>query len=162
LGGVSQSRLRRLKTAGDGEENEMTNNTSQSGPFRRALKTIMAGAAALVLSLQVTAHAEAADRVKVEWWNAANGRLAEITNQLISDFNASQDKYEVVGVSKGNYEETMAAMVAAYRVGQQPVLVQAAERGFLTMYGSGAIMEQLHSAGGRLLPDRRQAGRNAV
>lgn len=118
----------------------MTDKASENRQFGRVFKSVAAGAAALVLSLHMAGNALAADRVKVEWWNAASGRLAEITKQLISDFNASQDKYEIVGVSKGNYEETMAAMVAAYRVGQQPVLIQAAERGFLTMHRSGAII----------------------
>ncbi|AJD45617.1 extracellular solute-binding protein [Rhizobium sp. SEMIA 4085] len=119
----------------------MTDKASENHrQFGRVFKSVAAGAAALVLSFNIGGNALAADRVKVEWWNAASGRLAEITKQLISDFNASQDKYEIVGVSKGNYEETMAAMVAAYRVGQQPVLIQAAERGFQTMYRSGAII----------------------
>jgi hypothetical protein len=69
--------------------------------------------------------------------------------------------------NKGNYEETAAAMVAAYRVNEHPALVQTSERAFLTMWNSGAIMPvprtdgaaglrdrlgELRSAGGRLLP----------
>ncbi|MBC2886527.1 extracellular solute-binding protein [Ochrobactrum sp. CM-21-5] len=118
----------------------MFQKTGKRDLLTRAMRSVAAGAAAIVLGLQFTPSADAADRIKIEWWNAANGRLADITNQLIANFNASQDKYEVVGVGKGNYEETMAAMVAAYRVGQQPVLVQAAERGFTTMYSSGAVI----------------------
>jgi sn-glycerol 3-phosphate transport system substrate-binding protein len=84
--------------------------------------------------------ASAQERTKVEWWYAIGGKLSETVQELISDFNASQYKYEVVGIHKGNYEETMAAMVSAYRVGQHPTILQSAERGFLTMLNSGAVI----------------------
>lgn len=117
----------------------MLNRPEKSGLLKRAIRTVAAGTM-MLLGLHTGMHAQAADKIKVEWWNAAVGRLAEITNQVVADFNASQDKYEVVAIGKGNYEETMAAMVAAYRVGQQPALLQVAERSFLTMYKSGAIV----------------------
>ncbi|WP_112322893.1 extracellular solute-binding protein [Oceanibium sediminis] len=98
-------------------------------------RTIGLGMLAAVMALPASAQ----ERVQIEWWNAMGGRLEEIANKMVSDFNASQDKYEVVSVLKGNYEETMAAMVSAYRVGEQPAIVQAAERGFLTMLKSGAV-----------------------
>jgi sn-glycerol 3-phosphate transport system substrate-binding protein len=102
----------------------------------KAATGMLMGASLLLASTA----ASAADRVKVEWWYAVSGKLGETVQQLISDFNASQDKYEVVGVNKGNYEETMAAMIAAYRVGQHPAILQAAERGFMTMLNSGAVV----------------------
>mgnify|MGYP000703683750 CR=1 FL=1 len=43
------------------------------------------------------------------------GELGEITDNIINDFNASQDKYEVKGVYKGNYDEAMTAAIAAFR-----------------------------------------------
>ncbi|MEZ5865967.1 MAG: hypothetical protein R3D25_18550 [Geminicoccaceae bacterium] len=62
----------------------------------------------------------AAEPVKAEWWHAMRGRLTPIVDEMIANFNAGQDKYEIVGVLKGNYEETAAAMVAAYRVNEHP------------------------------------------
>lgn len=106
---------------------------------RAMAKILAAGIAAATLSLPA-GMAFAQDRVKVEWWHALGGRLGEVVNELVTNFNASQDKYEVVAVHKGNYEENMAAMVAAYRVGQQPTIIQAAERGFMTMLNSGAVV----------------------
>lgn len=94
--------------------------------------------AALVAAVAVPAVAQ--DKVSIEWWYANGGRIEVAIQQMISDFNTSQDKYEVVGTRKGGYEETFAAMIAAYRVGQQPTLVQAAERPFLTMLNSGAAV----------------------
>lgn len=104
------------------------------------LKNMLAGTALGSVLVLAAGPALAQDRVQIEWWHALSGRLGEITQQTIDNFNASQDQYEVVGVHKGGYEETMAAMVAAYRVGQQPTLLQAAERGFMTMLNSGAIV----------------------
>lgn len=80
------------------------------------------------------------ERVKVEWWYAIGGKLSDTVQEMIANFNASQDKYELVGIHKGNYEETMAAMVAAFRAGQHPTILQSAERGFLTMLNSGAVV----------------------
>jgi sn-glycerol 3-phosphate transport system substrate-binding protein len=104
------------------------------------LKNMLGGTAIGSVLVLAAGPALAQDRVQIEWWHALSGRLGEITQQTIDNFNASQDQYEVVGVNKGGYEETMAAMVAAYRVGQQPTLLQAAERGFMTMLNSGAIV----------------------
>ena len=118
----------------------MTNGKSGRWSLRRAVKAVAVGAATVLLAIDIGGSAVAQERVKVEWWHAMGGRLADIVEKLIADFNASQTEYEVVGVNKGNYEETMAAMIAAYRVKQQPTLVQAAERGFLTMLNSGAVI----------------------
>jgi sn-glycerol 3-phosphate transport system substrate-binding protein len=95
--------------------------------------------AASISVLAMTAPALSAERIKAEWWHALRGRLTPIAEELVTKFNASQDKYEIKAVLKGTYEESQAAMVAAYRVKQHPVLMQTSERTFLTMYKSGAV-----------------------
>lgn len=107
---------------------------------KRAWKACAGGLAISLMALQLGGAAFAQDKVSIEWWHAMSGRLGEIVDQLIVDFNASQDQYEIVGVNKGSYAETFAAMIAAYRVGQHPTLVQATERSFLTMLYSDAIV----------------------
>ncbi|MCR4268309.1 extracellular solute-binding protein [Nitratireductor sp. ZSWI3] len=82
--------------------------------------------------------AEAATRI--EWWYGNGGRIEVAIQEMIANFNASQDDYEVVGVRKGDYEETFAAMIAAYRAGQHPAIIQATERSVLTMLNSNAIV----------------------
>lgn len=108
--------------------------------FARLAGAVAMGLGVSAFALGAASPALSQDRVQVEWWYANSGRLEEILQQLIGDFNESQDKFEVVGVYKGSYEQTMAAVVAAYRVNQQPVIMQAAERGFLTMLNSGAVV----------------------
>jgi len=103
-------------------------------------KRIAMAAALGALAISISSSAFAQAKTKVEWWYANGGRIEEAIQKMITDFNASQDKYEVVGTRKGNYEETFAAMIAAYRAGQQPTLVQATERSFLTMLNSDAVV----------------------
>lgn len=79
-------------------------------------------------------------KTSIEWWYANGGRIEEGIQKIIADFNKSQDDYEVVGIRKGNYEETFAAMIAAYRVGKHPTIIQSSERTFLTMIDSNAIV----------------------
>lgn len=116
----------------------MKNGTYE--PVRLIGRILAAVTAAGLLVAQTGGMAAAQERIKIEWWHAMKGRLGEIVEKLVADFNASQSTYEVVGVHKGNYEETMAAMIAAYRVDQQPTIVQAAERGFMTMLNSDAVV----------------------
>jgi sn-glycerol 3-phosphate transport system substrate-binding protein len=101
-------------------------------------KATLAAVAALAIALPQAALSQ--DRTQIEWWYGLGGRIGEEIENLIADFNASQDQYTVVGVHKGNYEETFAAMIAAYRVGQHPAIIQATERSVLTMMNSGAIV----------------------
>lgn len=101
----------------------------------KSLKLAALGSASLLFA---AGAAEA--KTSVEWWYANGGRVEEVIQELVADFNASQDEYEVKAIRKGNYEETFAAMIAAYRVGQQPVIVQATERSVLTMLYSGAAV----------------------
>lgn len=103
------------------------------------LRLVTGVVAASLSVMAMTAVAMAEERIKAEWWHALRGRLTPIADELVAKFNASQDKYEIKGVLKGNYEESQAAMVAAYRVKQHPVLMQTSERTFLTMYNSGAV-----------------------
>ena len=52
----------------------------------------------------------------------------------------SQDKYEVKGVYKGNYDEAMTAAIAAFRAKQHPNLIQIFEVGTASMMAAkGAI-----------------------
>lgn len=79
-------------------------------------------------------------RVQVEFWYALRGPLGEAIETLIAKFNASQDKYWVVGVYKGTYAEVMNAAIAAFRAGQPPHIVQIFEVGTATMMAAeGAI-----------------------
>jgi len=77
--------------------------------------------------------------VEIHWWHAMRSARGEVCNEMIKQFNASQDKFKVIGTNKGNYDETVNAGVAAIRAGKQPHILQSFEVGTQTMMLSGAI-----------------------
>jgi sn-glycerol 3-phosphate transport system substrate-binding protein len=100
------------------------------------LRIFLAVAASAFLPAAVAAQSP----TKIEFWHAMSGALGERVDELVKKFNASQNKYIVNPVAKGNYDEVVNSMVAAYRAKRQPEIVQINERGFLTMIYSGAII----------------------
>ena len=79
-------------------------------------------------------------KTTITFWHGMGGELGEITDEMIKEFNASQDKYEVKGVYKGNYDEAMTAAIAAFRAKQHPNLIQIFEVGTASMMAAkGAI-----------------------
>lgn len=93
---------------------------------------------ASAMSLSVSfAHAAP---VEIEWWHAFTGRLGELLQAQVDQFNTSQDNYQVNAVHKGNYSEALNAGIAAFRAKQQPQLLQVFEVGTATMMSAkGAI-----------------------
>src|SRR6185503_7842630 len=72
---------------------------------------------------------------------SVGGALGEKHNALANKFNASQNEYKVVPVFKGTYPESMTAVIAAFRAGSAPHLVQIFEVGTATMMAAkGAIV----------------------
>ena len=53
----------------------------------------------LVLSLLVLGAGTASAKVQIDFWYSLGGQLGETVQQLVADFNASQDEYEVVASS---------------------------------------------------------------
>ena len=76
----------------------------------------------------------------IQWWHAMTGPLNDKVNELANKFNASQSEYKVVPVFKGNYDETLAAGISAFRAKEPPAILQVFEVGTATMMGAkGAI-----------------------
>lgn len=98
--------------------------------------TFTAMLAAGAFSLSTAASAE----VEVQWWHAMGGANGERVDKIANDFNATQSKYKIVPVYKGNYTETMTAAIAGFRAKQHPHIVQVFEVGTATMMAAkGAI-----------------------
>ncbi|MBO6637148.1 MAG: extracellular solute-binding protein [Roseitalea sp.] len=99
-------------------------------------KTLLAASA-----LALTTAAAQAEKIEIELWHAMGGALGEATNAVAEQFNASQDKYNLTPVYKGNYEETLTATIAAFRAGEQPNIVQVFDAGAATIIGAeGAVI----------------------
>ncbi|AZK48816.1 ABC transporter substrate-binding protein [Paenibacillus lentus] len=79
------------------------------------------------------------DKTKVVWWHSMGGELGTATDQLVADFNASQDKVEVEAIFQGTYDESLNKMKASMDSKSGPSLIQVYEIGSRFMIDSGAI-----------------------
>jgi len=67
-----------------------------------------------------TSHLTADGKVKLEFWYAASGASGEMINTLIDEFNASQDKIQVVASYSGDAFDSSTKVSAALLAGNQP------------------------------------------
>ncbi len=94
-------------------------------------------AAGLALGLALSGQALAA--TTVPFWHSMEGELGVEVASLADRFNQANPDYKIVPVYKGNYEQSLAAGIAAFRTGNAPALLQVYEVGTATMMASGAI-----------------------
>jgi sn-glycerol 3-phosphate transport system substrate-binding protein len=99
----------------------------------------IAGALLLAAAL-VTGQSARAERLTLDWWHAMSGELGAALEDVARRFNASQDRFELKPVNKGNYVATLNAAIAAWRAKEPPLILQNNESGVLTMMLSGAIV----------------------
>jgi sn-glycerol 3-phosphate transport system substrate-binding protein len=93
----------------------------------------------LVLAALTAIALPASAQVEIQWWHSMGGQLGEWVNGLAKGFNDGQKDYKVVPVFKGSYPESFAAMIAAYRAGNAPHIVQVFEVGTATMMASKGV-----------------------
>src|SRR5450830_1318016 len=93
-------------------------------------------AVALAAAFSLSAQAQ----TEIQWWHSMDGALNDWVTDLAKQFNASQSEYKVVPTYKGEYDQSVAAGIAAYRAGNAPDILQVFEVGTATMmYSKGAI-----------------------
>ena len=120
---------------GPGEDTTGRFPSANAGEHMRSFR-LMALLAMCLMLLAAPVQA----KTTITFWHGMGGELCEITDEMIKEFNASQDKYEVKGVYKGNYDEAMTAAIAAFRAKQHPNLIQIFEVGTASMMAAkGAI-----------------------
>lgn len=77
----------------------------------------------------------------ITWWHGMGGRNGEVINEVAQKFNASQTSCAITPVSKGSYEEALAAGIAAFRSGEQPNILQVFDAGAATIINAkGAVI----------------------
>ena len=86
----------------------------------------------------------AAAQTEVQFWHAFTGRLGELVEAQVEEFNASQDEYVVVQSHKGNYSETLNAGIAAFRADEQPHILMVFEVGTATMMAASGATRPVH------------------
>ena len=95
----------------------------------------------LALAAALFAFAASAQAVtEIQFWHSMTGKLGDKVNEIAQKFNATQGDFKVMPVYKGQYDESMAAAIAAYRAGNPPQIVQVFEVGTATMMAAkGAV-----------------------
>ena len=92
----------------------------------------------MLLGLTFSGHALAA--TEIPFWHSMEGELGVEVNSLAQRFNESHPDYKIVPTYKGNYEQSLAAGIAAVRSGKAPAILQVYEVGTATMMASKAIV----------------------
>jgi len=95
---------------------------------------------AVASALAATLFTPAFAQTEIQWWHSMDGQLNDWVNDLAKNFNASQTQYKIVPTYKGEYDQSLAAGIAAFRAGNAPDILQVFEVGTATMmYSKGAI-----------------------
>lgn len=63
-------------------------------------------------------------KVEIEFWHCMGSSNGELIQEIVDDFNASQDKIQVKAVHQGSYTDAGTKMQAALAAGEAPVLAQ--------------------------------------
>lgn len=93
------------------------------------MKNILTAVGALAL----TGNAAFAQTTQITWWHGMGGANEDVINQVAEKFNAAQTACALTPVSKGTYEEALAAGIAAFRSGEQPNILQVFDAGAATI-----------------------------
>ncbi|MDR0266884.1 ABC transporter substrate-binding protein [Paenibacillus sp.] len=76
---------------------------------------------------------------KVVFWHAMGGELTKVVDQLVDNFNKSQDKVQVEAVFQGTYDDLLSKLKASMGTNEGPTMVQMYEIGSRFMIDSKAI-----------------------
>lgn len=93
--------------------------------------------ALLVTLLSVANFAAAQTPTEIAFWHAMSGNNGEQVTALVTDFNASQSDIRVIEQNKGNYDETLNAVIAAAGQGEGPNIAQIFDLGTPLAIDSG-------------------------
>lgn len=107
------------------------------------IPTFAAGTAVALVVMAGPAAAQ--QKIQIEFWHGLAQPLGGQLEQIVQDFNASQDKVQVNPSAKGSYPETMQAAIAAFRAGNAPHIVQMFEVGTATMLSAGPAIKPVYA-----------------
>ena len=80
------------------------------------------------------------DVVKIEFWHAMAGDLGAAVDDLVDEYNSSQDAVQVNSTFQGSYNDTFNAFTAALQAGTAPNIVQNSDDASQTMIDIGALV----------------------
>lgn len=95
-------------------------------------------AIALVVVFSISGLTTAQEEpVQIDFWHAMSGGNGEAVTALVADFNASQSGIVVTEQNKGNYDETLNAVIQASGQGEGPNMAQIFDLGTPLAIDSG-------------------------
>lgn len=99
------------------------------------------------MSCLLFSHASVAvaEPVKIVFWHSLAGNLGKEVMKIADAFNRSQNEYYIRPLYKGDYNECLTSLAAAFRAGQAPALVQIFEVGTPTMLAPEGIIKPVGS-----------------
>ncbi|CAG7645663.1 sn-glycerol-3-phosphate-binding periplasmic protein UgpB [Paenibacillus solanacearum] len=66
--------------------------------------------------------AASGDKIVIKYWTANGGKIEEAKQNLVKQFNASQNRIEVQAANQGNYDDLHAKVQAAFAAGNAPAI----------------------------------------
>lgn len=82
-------------------------------------------------------------KTTIQFWHSMSGTNGDLTNQLVADFNASQDEIEVVATYQGGYADAAAKAEQAIYAGQAPDILQVAQDNVGRLAANGQFIDLL-------------------
>jgi sn-glycerol 3-phosphate transport system substrate-binding protein len=80
--------------------------------------------------------------VKIEFWTLLTGSLGDQLNTMINEYNASQNKVQIVNVNQGSYEALQAKLLAAVAAGAPPAVLMTDYK-YVPFYAQKGIFEPI-------------------
>ena len=95
----------------------------------------------MAASLAAPCSVSAAEKTTLTFWHAMGGTNGELLQQIVDDFNASQDEIEIKAEYQGTYDDTITKLKAAMQSDSGlPDVCQMYDVGTKFMYDSGAVI----------------------
>ncbi len=86
---------------------------------------------------------EVTEPITIQWWHSVEDQHSWVVEEVVNDFNNSQDLITVEPVYVGSYIEANEALVTAQAAGQGLPAVCVAQTSYLAGYGAGGLPEDL-------------------
>lgn len=93
----------------------------------------------LLTGCGIKEEVEPVKRQEISFWYGLEGVLGDYVEELIEDFNNSQEKVTVVGYRQGNYTETLNSLEIAIATNTPPSVALLEQRGIVSLINREAL-----------------------
>lgn len=81
--------------------------------------------------------------IEIVWWHALEDQYSDLVNEVVEDFNNSQDLITVKAQYIGAYKDVNEALVSAHAAGTGLPALCVANTDYVASYGAGGVFENL-------------------